>query len=179
MCLIQFQAALTADLSTSCSNTGSESTTTAVVPTKQANASRAIVGGTSISENYAFAGVHHIFDQHFSSVTMIKFANNDRSKLCCASSDGTVSICNVTDNPPQVEVMLKGHGKAVTSCDWSISNDLVVTSSMDCTVRLWDCLTGKCLRVVRDDANSEVLSCVFQPANNNMVVVSFSQLIQF
>lgn len=35
----------------------------ALVPTKQAEASRAIVGGTSIAENYAFVGVHHIFDQ--------------------------------------------------------------------------------------------------------------------
>ncbi|CAG2069107.1 unnamed protein product, partial [Timema podura] len=31
-----------------------------VVPTKQADASRAIVGGTTIAENYAFVGVHHI-----------------------------------------------------------------------------------------------------------------------
>jgi hypothetical protein len=35
----------------------------ALVPTKQAEASRAIVGGTTIAENYAFVGVHHIFDQ--------------------------------------------------------------------------------------------------------------------
>lgn len=34
-----------------------------VVPTKEAEASRAIVGGNSIAENYAFSGVHHIFDQ--------------------------------------------------------------------------------------------------------------------
>lgn len=34
-----------------------------MVPTKQAEASRAIVGDNSIAENYAFTGVHHIFDQ--------------------------------------------------------------------------------------------------------------------
>lgn len=34
-----------------------------VVPTQQAEASRAMVGGTTISENYAFVGVHYIFDQ--------------------------------------------------------------------------------------------------------------------
>jgi WD repeat-containing protein 13 len=34
-----------------------------VVPTVDADASRAIVGGTTIQENYAFVGVHHIFDQ--------------------------------------------------------------------------------------------------------------------
>lgn len=34
-----------------------------VIPTQRAEASRAIVGGTSIGENYAFSGMHHIFDQ--------------------------------------------------------------------------------------------------------------------
>ncbi|CAH1955892.1 unnamed protein product [Acanthoscelides obtectus] len=34
-----------------------------VVPTKNAEASKALVGGTTIGENYAFVGVHHIFDQ--------------------------------------------------------------------------------------------------------------------
>ena len=166
----------------------------AVVPTKQAKASRAIVGGTTIAENYAFVSVHHIFDQvrifiycrtvvrctstlqgpyfmrqlsfvtscccvpcmwvmscldyviimheptrggnkqstdeivilyktkirqniffqHTAGVTMLKFANDDRSRLCCSSLDGTVSICNVTANPPYVETILKGHKKGVT-----------------------------------------------------------------
>ena len=45
---------------------------------------------------------------------MLKFANNDRSRLCCASLDGTVSICNVTADPPYVEAVLKGHKKGVT-----------------------------------------------------------------
>jgi hypothetical protein len=45
---------------------------------------------------------------------MLKFANNDRSRLCCASLDGTVSICNVTADPPYVETVLKGHKRGVT-----------------------------------------------------------------
>ena len=27
-------------------------------------ADRAMAGGNTVSENYAFAGMHHIFDQH-------------------------------------------------------------------------------------------------------------------
>lgn len=34
-----------------------------VIPTKEAEASRAIVGGTTIAENYAFVGVQLILDQ--------------------------------------------------------------------------------------------------------------------
>ena len=144
-----------------------------LVPTKEAEASRAIVGGTSISENYAFVGVHHIFDQHIASVVMVKFANHDKSRLCCASSDGTISLCNVSSSPPEVDFILREHEKAVTCFDWSLNNDLVVSCSLDCTVRLWNSYSGKCLRVVQDESNSEVLCCIFQPANNNMIIVSF------
>ncbi|PNF16687.1 WD repeat-containing protein 13 [Cryptotermes secundus] len=147
----------------------------ALVPTKQAEASRAIVGGTTIAENYAFVGVHHIFDQHSAGVTMLKFANNDRSRLCCASFDGTVSICNVTANPPHVEVVFKGHKKGVTGCDWSVSNDLVVSCSQDSTLCLWDVTSKKCLRVVKDQMGAEMLSCLFQPGNNNMVIAGNSR----
>ncbi|XP_063229525.1 WD repeat-containing protein 13-like isoform X2 [Bacillus rossius redtenbacheri] len=146
-----------------------------VVPTKQAEASRAMVGGTTIAENYAFVGVHHIFDQHTAAVTMVKFANNDRSRLCCASFDGSVSICNVTASPPCVEVVFRGHERGVTACDWSISNDLVVSCSLDGTIRLWHVASEKCLRVVNDQVvGAAILSCVFQPANNNMVIAGNS-----
>nr|CAD7442021.1 unnamed protein product [Timema bartmani] len=146
-----------------------------VVPTNQADASRAIVGGTTIAENYAFVGVHHIFDQHTQAVTVVKFANNDRSRLCCASFDGTVSICNVTASPPVVDVVFRGHTKGVTACDWSVSNDLMVSCSLDGTICLWDVASRRCLRVVRDQVvGAELLSCVFQPANNNMVIVGNS-----
>ncbi|KAJ1526883.1 hypothetical protein ONE63_008438 [Megalurothrips usitatus] len=149
-----------------------------VVPTRQAEASRAIVGGTTIDENYAFVGVHHIFDQHKASVTMCKFANNDRSRLCCVSNDGTVSLCDVNAAPPKVECILEGHKGPVTGCDWSISNDLLVTSSSDGTVRLWDVSTicnPKCLRTVIDPDSAEVLCCAFVPANGNMVVAGNGQ----
>ncbi|XP_046408769.1 WD repeat-containing protein 13-like [Ischnura elegans] len=149
-----------------------------VVPTKQAEASRAIVGGNTIAENYAFVGVHHIFDQHTDAVTMIKFGNNDRSRLCCASLDGLVSVCDVADAPPKVLFILSGHEKGVTGCDWSISNDLLVSSSLDGTIRLWEVgqQTGepRCLRIVRDQGAAEVLSCLFHPVNNNFVIAGNS-----
>ena len=37
------------------------------MPTSVAEASRAMAGDTTLSENYAFAGMHHIFDQHVDS----------------------------------------------------------------------------------------------------------------
>ena len=36
----------------------------AVVPTQLADASRAMVGGKTLGENYAFAGMHHVFEHY-------------------------------------------------------------------------------------------------------------------
>lgn len=55
-----------------------------------------------------------MYSKHTAPVTLIKFANNDKSRLCCVSHDSTLSICNVTLNPPAVESILKAHTNAVT-----------------------------------------------------------------
>ncbi|XP_022907848.1 WD repeat-containing protein 13-like [Onthophagus taurus] len=146
-----------------------------VVPTKQAEASRAIVGGNSIAENYAFKGVHHIFDQHNEPVTMVKFANNDQSLLCCSSVDGNLSVCNVTDSPPAVLAILKDHTKAVTGFDWSANNDLIASSSLDSTVKVWKVADYSCLRTVQDPNSSQILCCLFQPVNNNLLITGNSR----
>ncbi|CAH0579220.1 unnamed protein product [Chrysodeixis includens] len=124
----------------------------------------------TISENYAFSGVHHIFDQHTEQVSVVKFANNDRSKLCCGSNDGTISICDVTASPPRVSVILEGHMKPVTGCDWSASNELLVTCGLDGALCLWEVNKRRRLRAVNDQLAAPLLCCVFQPANNNMVI---------
>lgn len=141
-----------------------------VVPTRQAEASRAMVGGTTIAENYAFVGVHHIFDQHTKAVTMVKFANNDRLRLCCCSLDGTLSLCSVASNTPEVTAILKGHTASVMTCDWSANNDLISSASLDGTVRVWSVSDAICLRTLTDQNNAEILCCIFQPVNNNLVV---------
>ncbi|KAF7995861.1 hypothetical protein HCN44_006968 [Aphidius gifuensis] len=129
------------------------------------------------AECFAFAGVHHVFDQHKSSITCLKFANNDKSKLCCSSFDGTITICDVKNKPPIIIANLSGHKKGVTSIDWSISNDLIVSSSLDTTIRLWSINNYNkpiCLRVVTDKFRCEILCCAFVPTNNNFVITGNS-----
>ncbi|CAH1170020.1 unnamed protein product [Phaedon cochleariae] len=152
------------------SNVPMQSPLGSVVPTKEAEASRAMVGGTTISENYAFVGVQHIFDQHSEAVTMIKFANNNRSLLCCSSLDKTLSVCDVTSNPPAVLAILKGHTKAVTGFDWSLDNDLIVSSSLDGSVKVWKMNDFSCLRTIHDPNSFQMLCCLFQPSNNNLIL---------
>ncbi|CAM1291502.1 WDR13 (predicted) [Pycnogonum litorale] len=140
-----------------------------VVPTSAAAASKAIVGDTSIAENYAFAGVHHIFDVHKEAVPVVKFANNDKTRLAFCSLDGSLSICQLLPSP-YVTFNLQGHRRGVKDFEWSAANDLIVSCSLDGTVRLWNTINGKCLRILQDCFGCEVLSCVFQPVNNNMIV---------
>lgn len=132
-----------------------------------------VAGSATFQSRFACVGVHHVFEHHTAPISALKFANNDSSKLCCASYDGTISICDTTKEPPSVVALLEGHKKAVTAIDWSISNDLIVSSSFDSTLRLWRVQTDSppvCLRVVGNRLSCEVLCCAFVPANNNLVV---------
>ncbi|CAG0915140.1 unnamed protein product [Notodromas monacha] len=74
----------------------SSSHRTAVIPTKEASASRALVGDTSISENYAFAGVHHIFDQVGNNKGTVRTTNVSTgiipSQLICNLGHSVLSI---------------------------------------------------------------------------------------
>ncbi|KAG8236566.1 hypothetical protein J437_LFUL017022 [Ladona fulva] len=150
-----------------------------VVPTKQAEASRAIVGGNTIAENYAFVGVHHIFDQHTDAVTMIKFGNNDRSRLCCASLDGLVSVCDVASSPPKVLFILHGHEKGVT-VKVSFLNSILHAGNSSGMVAVLNISTGIYPRGGSSKVGGKILSLTFDAAgrllwcgNDKGTIVSF------
>ncbi|XP_057244531.1 WD repeat-containing protein 13-like, partial [Malurus melanocephalus] len=143
-----------------------------VVPTPLAEASRAMAGDTTLSENYAFAGVFHVFDQHLdSAVRKVQFAHDERHLLACCSLDGTLSVCCLAPGPPAVLRRLRGHGAGVSDFAWSLSNDVLVSASLDATLRLWDPSDGRCIRRVADPDGAPLLCCAFQPLNNNLTVV--------
>ncbi|XP_069739200.1 WD repeat-containing protein 13 isoform X3 [Phaenicophaeus curvirostris] len=143
-----------------------------VVPTPLAQASRAMAGDTSLGENYAFAGVFHVFDQHGDhAVPKVQFAHDDRHLLACCSLDGTISVCRLAPGPPSVLRVLRGHGGGVADFAWSLSNDVLVSASLDGTLRLWAPLDGRCIRRVPDPDGAALLCCAFQPLNNNLTVV--------
>ena len=55
---------------------------------------------------------------------------------------------------------------------WSLSNDSLLSCSMDGTSRLWNVASASCIRVIPNPTGAEVLCCRFQPLNNNLFVVS-------
>ncbi|XP_017379357.1 WD repeat-containing protein 13 isoform X3 [Cebus imitator] len=143
-----------------------------VVPTSAAEASRAMAGDTSLSENYAFAGMYHVFDQHVDeAVPRVRFANDDRHRLACCSLDGSISLCQLVPAPPTVLRVLRGHTRGVSDFAWSLSNDILVSTSLDATMRIWASEDGRCIREIPDPDGAELLCCTFQPVNNNLTVV--------
>lgn len=105
-------------------------------------------------------------------VPRLQFANDDKHLLACCSLDGTLSIMTLSPPPPAVKVTLRGHAGPVTDFAWSLSNDIIVSTSQDGTLRIWNTEDGRCIREVSDPEASELLCCTFQPMNNNLTVVS-------
>ncbi|KAL9956593.1 hypothetical protein ACROYT_G038089 [Oculina patagonica] len=114
--------------------------------------------------------LYHHFNHHSESVTAIKFARGEKYRLACSSTDGTLSVCVLVPSPASVSCTLRGHTAAVTDFEWTMNNDMIASSSLDRTTRVWNPESGFCLRVLNDNQSSGVMACRFQPLDNNMLL---------
>ncbi|NXH62795.1 WDR13 protein, partial [Rhabdornis inornatus] len=110
-------------------------------------------------------------------VRKVQFAHDERHLLACCSLDGTLSVCRLAPGPPAVLRRLRGHGAGVSDFAWSLSNDVLVSTSLDATLRLWDPSDGRCIRRVPDPDGAELLCCAFQPLNNNLTVGGYGSIL--
>ncbi|KAI8554218.1 hypothetical protein RHMOL_Rhmol05G0081700 [Rhododendron molle] len=117
---------------------------------------------------YSFVGMHCIFDQCKAMVTVVKFGHMSSDILAYGASDGTLTVCNVSE-PPSVIKQLIGHSKDVTDFDFTSSNQYIASSSMDKTVRIWEISKGLCIRVMYGVTSQ--LCIRFHPVNNNFLSV--------
>lgn len=117
---------------------------------------------------YSFAGMHCIFDQSKASVTVLKFGHMSSDLLAYGASDGTLTVCTVSD-PPSLIQHMQGHTKDVTDFDFSSNNQYIASSSMDKTVRVWEISKGLCIRVIYGVASQMCIR--FHPVNNNFLSV--------
>ncbi|NXG06575.1 WDR13 protein, partial [Sakesphorus luctuosus] len=110
------------------------------------------------------------------SVRRVQFAHDERHLLAICSLDGTLSVCRLAPGPPSVLRRLRGHTGGVSDCAWSVSNDLLVSASLDGTLRLWDPQDGRDPLIppntppLPDPDGAALLCCAFQPLNNNLTV---------
>lgn len=117
---------------------------------------------------YSFVGMHCIFDQCKSAITVLKFGHMSSDLLAYGESDGTLTVCTVSQ-PPSIINQLRGHSKDVTDFDFSSNNQYIASSSMDKTVRVWEISKGHCIRVIY--GVSSQLCIRFHPVNNNFLSV--------
>ena len=122
------------------------------------------------------AGIHHVFgNNHKAAVTRIRFANNDKSLLATCSLDGSLVICQVIPSPATVIYKLDGHQSGIMDMQWSQTNDLIVTASLDGTARVWQVSKGAQVRVLKDTCGAQMLCCCFQPLNENNILTGNSK----
>ncbi|EPT01568.1 hypothetical protein FOMPIDRAFT_1036248 [Fomitopsis schrenkii] len=111
------------------------------------------------------------FIGHTTEVNQIK-CSPSRSRIASCSDDRTARIWNIEDivynRPPNNDVVvLRGHSDTVSSIAWSPvvtegEHEILASSSFDGTSRLWDSVTGECLRVFQDHKR-HVYALAFSP----------------
>lgn len=73
--------------------------------------------------------------------------------------------------------ILRGHTNSVNSCAFSPDGKLIVSSSWDSTLRIWDATIGKEIRILKGH-NDAVLSANFNPDGKQIVSTSFDSIIR-
>ncbi|OGU61536.1 MAG: hypothetical protein A2X64_02300 [Ignavibacteria bacterium GWF2_33_9] len=68
-------------------------------------------------------------------------------------------------------ILLKGHNKKITEISWSPNDSLIVTSSEDGTILLWDSKTGKQIKTLFQ-SQSKVISGVDWSSDGNYIVIA-------
>lgn len=133
----------------------------------------------TVQEAYSFVGIHHLFEDK-GQILRLKFANFEMSKVAWSTSLGIITIAQLDGESPRKVFTLKGHRKEIIDFDWSMTNDYIVSVSLDKTLRIWDAQLGKCIGNV--DTQEAMSCCLFHPLNNNRILVgsySSSNLIWY
>jgi len=74
----------------------------------------------------------------------------------------------------QKAISWKGHEQVVLCCDWSISNNTIITGAEDCKYKIWDHF-GRMLYC--SQTLEHVINCIkWSPSGDNFVVGSFQML---
>jgi WD40 repeat protein len=119
-----------------------------------------------VEHAYSFVGMHCIFDQCKSSVTVLKFGHMSSDILAYGASDGSLTVCSLLEEPSVLK-QLTGHSKDVTDFDFSSNNQYIASSSLDKTIRVWELSRGVCIRVIYGISPQYCIR--FHPVNNNFL----------
>ncbi|KAJ6560688.1 hypothetical protein B0H10DRAFT_1966889 [Mycena sp. CBHHK59/15] len=103
-------------------------------------------------------------------LTWFAVSGND-SVIVCGFQDGSVQILD-TKTPDRSCPLLNGHTDAVNAVAFSYSQGMVISASVDSTIRLWDSQTGACITEFWGHTAS-VEDVAFSPDDSKIVSGSF------
>ncbi|MFP4024754.1 MAG: eIF2A-related protein [Thiohalospira sp.] len=104
-----------------------------------------------------------------SAVTAVKY-NKTGKWLVAGNTKGDIVVWD-TNTYMQID-NLEGHKSRIYDIDFNPENNMMATSSLDGTVRIWDCMNLNNQPIELRDHESWVLSIAFSPDGNNLVTSS-------
>jgi WD40 repeat protein len=120
-----------------------------------------------VVDEYAFTGIHCLFDHHKTSVTCLCFANGDRSLLALGCADGSASIVNTTTSAVRL-IPAPSKSSSVSDVAWSSGNEWLLVGRRQESTVLYEASSLRALRVF-----SQPCACVaFHPANDNLLLLA-------
>ena len=109
----------------------------------------------------------HSYIGHAGSITGLCFVGEHG--LCTSSSDCTMSLWSIKDGY-RIGVM-KGHTRTVTACTANKSGKLIVSVSLDMSIRVWNGSDGKFVSVLKTPGNASQINCVAFHPEGQLVAV--------
>ena len=103
------------------------------------------------SFNYETLEEENVFKGHKSGINMIRLSPDEKTLATCGN-DGKISLFNAKSG--EFLSFMIGHADEVHSLDFSSNGKYLASSSEDETLRLWDNLTYKCVKIIQNVPNA-------------------------
>ncbi len=103
------------------------------------------------SFNFDTLEEENVFKGHKSGINMIRLSPDEKTLATCGN-DGKISLFNAENG--ELYGLCLGHADEVHSMDFSSNGKFMVSSSEDNTIRLWDVLTFKCVKIIQNIPNA-------------------------
>lgn len=120
----------------------------------------------------------------------IKFSPNEKRQpwnsfmFCTSCNNSYVAISDNINNVAYIyglngilQTKLIGHSEMINSITYSNDDKYIVTSSQDCSIKIWNSKTGECLRTIRGH-DDYVLGAVFDPSGEYVLSYSTDNTIR-